>query len=123
MIERGVQTIQGMVRTLRRAMEEKWMVKLLENALWTWLVEYAEWLVNRAEVGHDGRTPYERLNGKKARLPGMEFGEAVMSKRRPQGGPLGKLSCPWSDGIYLEVKGSTGEYIVGDGAGCGRRGR
>ena len=72
--------------------------------------------MNRAEVGHDGRTPYERLKGKKARLPGMEFGEAVMWKRRPLGGPLGKLSCFWSDGIYLEVKGSTGEYIVWDGA-------
>ena len=33
-IERGVQTIQGMVRTLRSAIEEKWMVKLdPENAL------------------------------------------------------------------------------------------
>ena len=71
--------------------------------------------MNRAEVGHDGWTPHERLKGKKARLPGMEFGEAVMWKRRPQGGPLGKLSCLWSDCIYLEVKGSTGEYIVGDG--------
>ena len=85
-IERGVQTIQGMVRTLRSAIEERWMVKLdPENALWTWLVEYSGWLVNRAEVGHDGRTPYERLKGKKARLPGMEFGEAVMWKRRPTG--------------------------------------
>ena len=74
-IERGVQTIQGMVVTLRSAIEERWMVKLdPENALWTWLVEYAGWLVNRAEVGHDGPTPYERLKGKKARLPGMEFG-------------------------------------------------
>ena len=45
----------------------------------------------------------------------MEFGEAVMWKRRLQGGPLGKLSCLWSDGIYLER--CTGEYIVGDSAG------
>ena len=115
---RGVQTIQGMVRTLRSAIEESLMVKLdPENALWTWLVEYAEWLAKRAPVGHDGRTPYERLKGKKARLPGMEFGEAVMWKRSPQGGPLGKLSCLWSDGIYLGVKGSTGEFIVGDCVG------
>ena len=123
-IERGVQTIQGMVRTLRSAIEEKWMVKLdPENALWTWLVEYAGWLVNRAEVGHDGRTPYERLKGKKARLPGKEFGEAVMWKRRLQGGPLGKLSCLWSDGIYLGVKGSTVSTSWAMALGCGRRGR
>ena len=30
------------------------------------------------------------------------------------------MSCLWSDGIYLGVKGSTGEYIVGDGAGVWR---
>ena len=73
------------MRTLRSAIDENWLVKLdLENALWTWLVEYAGWLVNRAEVGHDGQTPYERFKGKKARLPGMEFGEAVMWKKRPR---------------------------------------
>ena len=65
-IERGVQTIQG---TLRRAIEERCMVKVdPDNAFWTWLVEYAGWLVKRAEVGHDGRRPYERLKGKKAPL-------------------------------------------------------
>ena len=32
-IERGVPTIQGMVRTLRGAIEEKWMVKLA--GIWT----------------------------------------------------------------------------------------
>ena len=49
----GVQTIQGVVRTLRSAIEEKWMVKLdPENVLWTWLVEYAGWLVNLAAGGH-----------------------------------------------------------------------
>ena len=78
-IERGVQTVQGMVRTLRSALEEKWQVTLdVEHAVWTWLIEYAAWLVNRAEVGHDGKTPYERIKGKRARLPGMEFGEGVL---------------------------------------------
>ena len=48
---------------------------------------------------HDGWTHYARLKGKKARLPGMRFGEGVMWKRRPQSGPLGKLFCFWSDGI------------------------
>ena len=41
-IERRVQTIKGMVRTLRSAIEEWWIAKLdPEDALWTWLVEYA----------------------------------------------------------------------------------
>ena len=66
---------------------------------------------------HDGRTHYARLKGKKARLPGMRFGEGVMWKRRPQSGPRGELSCFWNDAIYLGVSGSAGEHIVGDGAG------
>ena len=36
-----------------------------ENALWTWLVEYAGWLVNSTEVGPDGLTPHEGKKGKK----------------------------------------------------------
>ena len=35
-------------------------------------------------------------------------------------GPLGKLSCMWEDGIYLGVKGTTGEMIVGDQKGVWR---
>ena len=40
-----------------------------------WMVEFAGVLVNRYEVGKDGRTPYERSRGKKSRLLGLEFGE------------------------------------------------
>ena len=32
----------------------------------------------------------------------------------------GKLSCMWEDGIYLGVKGTTGEMIVGDKKGVWR---
>ena len=86
-IERGVQTIQGMIRTLRSCLEEKWGVTIdTEHAIWSWVAEYAGWLVNRCEVGRDGRTPYEKSKGKKARIPGMEFGEGVLWKRKPVGG-------------------------------------
>ena len=71
------------------------------------------WLVSRAEVGADGKRGYERCKGKVARLPGVECGAGVMWKRRRQGGSLGKLSCMWEDEIYLGVKGTTGDMIVG----------
>ena len=41
----------------------------------------------------------------------MEFGDAVLWKRLREGGPLGKLSCMWEDGIFLGVKATTGEII------------
>ena len=62
-------------------------------------------------MGHDGRTSHERLKGKKARWRGIKFGEAVMWKRRPQDGPLGKIAMPLERRHLLRdgVKGSTGE--------------
>ena len=71
-------------------------------------------------MGKDGKTAYERSRGKQARMQGMDFGEGILWKRRREGGPLGKLTCMWDDGIYLGVKGSTGEIIVGNEKGVWR---
>ena len=90
-IERAVQSVQGMVRTLRSAVEEKWGVKLeTENAIWPWMVEYASLLLTRMEVSADGKTAYERSRGKVAKMPGLEFGEGVLWKRRREGGRGGR---------------------------------
>ena len=68
-VERGVQAVQGMVRTLRSALEDRWGVTWeVDHAVWSWLIEYAARLVTRGEVGHDGKTAYERLKGKRARV-------------------------------------------------------
>ena len=72
------------------------------------------------EVSHDGKTAYERCKGKSAKVLGIEFGEAVMWKRKPSGGGLGKLQSMWDDGVFLGIKGTTGEFIVGDGLGIRR---
>ena len=55
-------------------------------------------LLNRFEVGHDGKTAHER---NKTKVLGMEFGEATLWKRRPVGGALGKLSCLWEEWLFL----------------------
>ena len=120
-IERAVQSVQGLIRTWRSAVEEKWGVKLeTEHVIWPWLVEAVAWTMTRTEVGMDGKTAYERCRGKKARVQGLEFGEGVLWKRRREGGPLGKLTCMWEDGVYLGMKGSTGETIIGDKNGIWR---
>ena len=80
-------------------------------------MEYAAHLLNRFEVGHDGRTAYERCKGKRAMCAGIQFGEGVLWRRKPIGGALGKMSVRWESGIFLGVKGRTGEFIVGDEAG------
>ena len=60
------------------------------------------------------------MRRKKAKLLGVEFGEGILWKRRPIGGKLARLSCVWEDGVYLGVKGATGEIIVGDAGGIHR---
>ena len=53
------------------------------------------------------------MKGKKATVPGVEFAEGVWFKSKPIGKKLAKLSILWEDGIYLGIKGLSGEIIVG----------
>ena len=48
-----------------------------------WLIEFAAPLINRCSVDHDGKTPYERLKGKKSNMFGSDFGERVLFRREP----------------------------------------
>ena len=60
-IERGVQTLEGMIRVLKECFEMRWNTKIESNSkVLSWIVEFAGVLINRYEVGHDGRTAYER---------------------------------------------------------------
>ena len=36
-----------------------------------WLVQFAALLINRSSVGHDGKTPYERLKGMTSNMFGV----------------------------------------------------
>jgi hypothetical protein len=90
-IERGIQSIEGHMRVILDAVETRWKVKIpADHPIICFLIEYAGFLLNRFEVGHDGKTAFERSKGKKAKTLGIEFGEAVLWKRKPSGGALGK---------------------------------
>ena len=112
-IERAVKSLVAQVRVGRSALEARIGATLEHShAVLTWLVEYSAFLLNRFEVSKDGLTAYERCKGKKARVLGVEFGELVHWRRRPVGGHMAKLTCLWGSGVYIGVKGSTGEVIV-----------
>ena len=84
------------------------------HTIWPWIAEHAGFLLTRFEVGRDGKTAYERLKGKSAKVQGMSFAGRIWWKRKRAGGPLGKLTCMWEDGVYLNVKATTAEVIVGN---------
>ena len=94
------------------------------NAI-AWLVEFAGVLVNRYEVGRDGKTPYERLHGKSSKLLGLEFGELLNFRRarvptREGRHRLAKLDSLWDDGVFLGYRANSGEVVVGTEKGVFR---
>ena len=91
-VERAVKSIEGQIRVVRSALEMRIGAKIEpEHAVTTRLIEYVSLLLNRHEVGRDGRTAYERNKNKSSKLMGLEFGECVMWRRRPVGSNLAKL--------------------------------
>lgn len=47
-VERGIQAVQGMIRTMSSAVEERWGVKLeVVRPVWRWLAEHAGRLLTR----------------------------------------------------------------------------
>ena len=120
-VERAILSVEQQSRVLRNALEVRWGVKIPTNhPVIPWLVEYASVLLNRFEVSRDGKTAYERNKHKTAKVLGIEFGEAVLWRRKPVGNALAKFTCLWSDGIYLGICGKSNELIIGDKAGIWR---
>ena len=93
-VERGIQSMQGQVRVMKSCLQEKWEIDIeADHMIMAWMVEYAAHLLNRFEVGKDGKTAYERCKGKKAKHMGVEFGEGILWRRKPVGGAPDKLGA------------------------------
>ena len=91
-VERAIQGVEGLVRTLKCACEARWGVQLRpDEKTVVFLAEYAACLINKLEVGTDGKTAWERSRGKRGVVMAVEFGERVLWKVRPSG-KLAKMS-------------------------------
>ena len=76
--ESAVGILKGMVRTLKMALEGRLGSAVpADHALVPWLVHMASSMQRRFKVGPDGRTPYERIGGRRANTPMVEIGERV----------------------------------------------
>ena len=117
LVERANRTVEGQVRTMVIALESK-LGKTIDasSSVFPWLVLHAGTLLNRFSVAADGKTPHERLRGKKSRKQLIEFGESIHFM------PLNALDKPnidsrFQDGIWLGVRLGTDEYLVGTSNG------
>ena len=58
-----------------------------------WLVGFAAYLMNRCDIGRDGKTPLQRLHRRRDNTPILEFGEKIlyMPAKPARGGKSGNL--------------------------------
>ena len=121
-IERAIQYVEGQIRTMKLDFESHLGEKIPSdhNSI-PWLVEYAAVLINRGQVGKDGKTAYERLKGKPASLPGMQFGEKMLWRTNvPARDRKNRMDSQTSEGIYLGQRTVSGECLVGSSEGVFR---
>ena len=111
--ERGVQGIEGHIRALYLALQHRLQTKVdCRERIIAFIPEYAAYLMNRLEVGKDGKTVYERIKGKKPTVLGIEFGEKLLYKVRPVGSKLEKINSRWEHGIFVGIRKRSNEIMI-----------
>ena len=117
MVERAVQAVEGQIRVMKLALEDRIGLEVKAGScIVTFMAEYGAYMMNRLEVGKDGRTPYERVKGKAATLLGVEFGEKLLWRKKA-GSKMDKLNPKYEYGIFVGARPRSGELWVATAAG------
>ena len=91
MVERAVQEVEGRIRAVLLGLEERISGPVdARERIVAFIPSYVAYLLNRLHEGIDGKTPYQRVRGKKPAVLGLEFGERVFFKHGP-GSKLAKI--------------------------------
>ena len=113
--DHAVQDVMGQLRAIKLGIEQRTKSIVATNGPFLqWMVEHAAWTINVASVGHDGKTPRQRLYGKASTKAILEFGEQVLAKPLRAGKTSKKLSLRtrWVHATWLGMAGKTNEHIV-----------
>ena len=111
-VERAIQSVEGVLRTLLSALQSRLGVKIAaDEKIVIFAAEYAAYLLNRREIGKDGKTACERSKGKKTSVLAVEFGERLLYKVRPKD-KMEKLNARWDFGVFVGIRASSGEVWV-----------
>ena len=113
--ENAVQRIQGQVRTMKFALEEKVKGELpKDSVIFPWMIEYAGVLHTLfSQEDSEGMTPFQKLKGRTWQVALPCFGEVVDYRRRAKS----KLDARWQEGIYLGLRLTSTEKIIGTPSG------
>ena len=111
-VERGIQGVEGHVRAIFLALQGRLGRKIdARQRIVNFIPEYASYLMNRLEVGKDGKVAYDRAKGKKPTVLGIEFGEKLLYKVKPTA-KLEKINSRWEFGIFVGARRRSGELWI-----------
>ena len=117
-IERAIQDVEGQLRTLRAALEEKVQQKIrLDHPIVPWMVRHSAALITRCRVRPNGRTPLEMMKGHKTHSKITEFGEIILFKIPKTKFNPGKFEDRWDTGVYVGFDIRSMETLVATPAG------
>ena len=111
-IERAVGLVAGQARTLKAALEHRIGARVPpdEKPL-CWLVEFAAYLMNRCDIGSDGKTPLQRVHGRRDNTLILEFREKILyTSAKPARG--GKWEPRFHPGVFVGMLNSSSEAVV-----------
>ena len=110
--EKGVQSLEGMVRAHLLELDEKIGEKLPLSQPWfSWMIEFCADVFNKHQVGKDGNTAWERIKGRKCHESAIEFGRKIL--HRIPGDLAGGLMQPcFHTGEFLGRRLETTEILV-----------
>ena len=97
-VERWVQTVRNLSKTLVYAAEKEAKVKITsESALYPWLARHARFLLNRFVV-QEGKTPFEVLFDREYSGALAPWGSTVLAKPIPK---IKEKGEPWKKGSFI----------------------
>ena len=110
----------GQLRTMKIGLEARLKCKIeSEWAILQWMSELAPELINRCQIGRDGRMAYNRLQDKDSKKPIVDFGEQVMAEPLRGKRSTRKMSLKdrWAFATWVGIDVRTNEHVVvlGDG--------
>ena len=116
--ELAVNRVKEIARTLWTSTSRDYQTEIGPNhPIMPWLVRHAAMVLARFAVQEDGRTPYQRLTGRKFTRVITNFGANVMFRRDNKR----NARCEeWGHGIFLGLASGSTENLYGTLAGVVR---
>ena len=90
-----------------------------DSLVMPWLVEHAGCILTRCQKGRDGKTPFERLHGKKPTQDFVPFGEEVLA-RKITTDPMNRMNPRYQYGVWLGMRNNSAECFIGNADGVFR---